>query len=125
MHRRTLNAAQLSEFEGVLLARRADVAAQRSRLDGSLADVRESRSDGMADDEHDPEGPTMSSEWSRLSGTQRAVDEDLGQVDAALERLAAGSYGTCVRCGESIPIDRLRARPEASLCITCAQAVGG
>ena len=125
MHRRTLNATQVAEFEGVLLARRADVAAQRSRLDGSLADVRESRSDGMADDEHDPEGPTMSSEWSRLAGTQLAVDDELVQLDAALERLAAGSYGTCVRCGESIPIDRLRARPEAALCIACAQAVGG
>ena len=124
MHRRNLNVAQLAEFESALLARRADVAAQRSRLDGSLAVVRESRSDGMADDEHDPEGPTMSSEWSRLSGTQLAIDEDLAQVDAALERLADGRYGTCVRCGESIPIDRLRARPEASLCIACAGALG-
>ncbi|MET0974698.1 MAG: TraR/DksA family transcriptional regulator [Leifsonia sp.] len=124
MAHRHLSEAQLAEFRGLLDARLADALAQRGRIDGSLADVRESRSDGMADDEHDPEGPTMSSEWSRLAGTYEAVDTELAAIQAARERLDGGSYGICVRCGESIPVERLRARPEAALCIACAQAVG-
>ena len=44
-------------------------------------------------------------------------------VDAALGRIAAGTYGVCLRCGEAIGVDRLRARPTAELCIRCAVAV--
>ena len=40
---------------------------------------------------------------------------------AVLARLEAGTYGTCVRCGQPIARGRLEARPEASDCITCAR----
>lgn len=43
----------------------------------------------------------------------------LARVDAALARLAAGSYGACVECGESIAIGRLRALPFAVRCRDC------
>ncbi len=39
---------------------------------------------------------------------------------AALERLADGSYGICENCGNPIAAARLEARPEATLCINCA-----
>ncbi|MFD0852412.1 TraR/DksA family transcriptional regulator [Actinomadura adrarensis] len=38
----------------------------------------------------------------------------------ALERLDAGTYGTCENCGGLIGAERLDARPDASLCIECA-----
>ncbi|MGE0159818.1 MAG: TraR/DksA family transcriptional regulator [Gemmatimonadales bacterium] len=38
----------------------------------------------------------------------------------ALERLATGTYGTCVDCGRPIPFGRLIAMPEVLQCITCA-----
>ena len=40
-------------------------------------------------------------------------------VDAALARLDAGDYGTCVRCGRPIAAARLDALPWAAHCITC------
>jgi RNA polymerase-binding transcription factor DksA len=40
----------------------------------------------------------------------------LDQVDAALARLADGSYGTCSTCGEQIPSERLAAVPTATSC---------
>lgn len=43
-------------------------------------------------------------------------------VDAALDRLDTGTYGTCVRCGQAIAPERLEALPWAAMCITC-QAV--
>lgn len=37
----------------------------------------------------------------------------------ALTRLADGTYGTCIRCGSSIPYGRLIALPEAARCVGC------
>ncbi len=44
-----------------------------------------------------------------------------GQVSDALERIEAGTYGKCVRCGEKIVTERLRAVPAAELCISCKE----
>jgi DnaK suppressor protein len=45
--------------------------------------------------------------------------QELRDVDAALQRLTLGTYGVCVRCGEPIDSQRLRAYPTATRCITC------
>jgi DnaK suppressor protein len=42
-------------------------------------------------------------------------------VQAALRRVADGSYGECLECGETIATDRLEIQPEAALCVRCAQ----
>ena len=44
-------------------------------------------------------------------------------VDAALERLDAGTFGTCERCGQPIAIGRLEALPWAAHCIGCQSAI--
>ena len=41
------------------------------------------------------------------------------KIDAALAKIDAGTFGTCISCGEDIRIKRLRARPVADLCIDC------
>lgn len=41
------------------------------------------------------------------------------RVRAALHRLADGSYGDCLACGEAIAPSRLEARPESPLCVAC------
>lgn len=43
----------------------------------------------------------------------------LGEVRAALGRIEAGTYGSCERCGATIPEERMQAVPTASLCVTC------
>lgn len=43
----------------------------------------------------------------------------LEQVEAALQRLDDGTYGTCARCGKQINPERLEALPSAAYCITC------
>jgi RNA polymerase-binding transcription factor DksA len=47
---------------------------------------------------------------------------ELAEVEAALERLSHGSYGTCVECGEPIAPARLLAYPTAIRCIDCQSA---
>ncbi|MCA9874671.1 MAG: TraR/DksA C4-type zinc finger protein [Ardenticatenaceae bacterium] len=45
--------------------------------------------------------------------------EQLEQIEAALQRLDDGTYGRCARCGQSINPERLEVLPYATLCITC------
>lgn len=45
--------------------------------------------------------------------------EDMRDIDAARERLATGTYGRCVDCGEAIAYERLLAYPTAKRCIHC------
>jgi DnaK suppressor protein len=47
----------------------------------------------------------------------------LGQVTAALERIAGGKYGVCLACHEPISPKRLAALPWAALCLECQHAV--
>jgi len=43
----------------------------------------------------------------------------LAEIDAALARIEAGTYGTCMSCAQPIAEDRLEAMPYATLCIDC------
>ena len=76
--------------------------------------------DSNADDEHDGEGATIAFERSQVDSLIRQVEGHLAQIDEALERVAAGTYGVCVSCGQPIPAGRLEARPSARTCVACA-----
>ncbi len=54
-----------------------------------------------------------------LESLQAAEARELAEIDAALGRISAGTYGKCERCGRPIGELRLRAVPEARLCMTC------
>jgi RNA polymerase-binding transcription factor DksA len=49
------------------------------------------------------------------------LQDALGDVDAALARLASGTYGHCERCGKTISEARLEAVPTAKRCLDCAK----
>ena len=55
--------------------------------------------------------------------TEFAMNEhetaELGDIDAALDRIQAGTYGTCSDCGITISAARLNAYPTAKRCIDC------
>lgn len=113
---------ELDEFAAVLDRRRHDDVVEAEHLAETLGTLLASRSESTADDEHDPEGPTLSSEWSRLQALRSDAAADLAAVEAAGARLQDGSFGLCTHCGRAIGVDRLRARPTAELCIQCAIA---
>lgn len=118
-----LSPEEVRELRALLADRRRHDIAEAQRLAESLGLVLASRSDANADDEHDPEGPTLSSEWSRLQGLRGQAADDIAAVDAAIIRMRTGTYGVCARCARPIGVDRLRARPTAELCIACALTV--
>ena len=82
--------AQLARFEARLLAERADAEERLAEFDDAMAEVRIARSDATADDEHDPEGPTMTQEWSQRTAVLADVRAELAEVDRALARIADG-----------------------------------
>jgi DnaK suppressor protein len=52
---------------------------------------------------------------SRSAQLLRTIDD----IDDALARIAAGTYGACVHCGNPIPPERLELRPFAAGCVGC------
>jgi RNA polymerase-binding transcription factor DksA len=113
---------------GVDRARRRLEAERRATL-GRLADLTDEYAamvaasrDTNADDEHDPEGATIAFERSQVGSLVRQAEQHVAEIDAALERVATGAYGTCERCGGAIAEGRLEARPVARTCIRCASA---
>ena len=72
--------------------------------------------EGFADSAH------ATAERSQMLSLKDQLESTHAEVVAALERLDAGNFGVCERCGNEIPLERLEARPTARLCITCKQA---
>jgi DnaK suppressor protein len=111
-------------------AARRMLAQQRASTEARLAAL-ERDFDGMiasaaavaTDDEHDPEG-TTAFERQHVAALVSQAREHLAEIDRALQRLDADSYGTCERCGRPIGADRLAARPTATTCIGCAALRG-
>jgi DnaK suppressor protein len=56
-----------------------------------------------------------------LAAVTRDVQE-IRAVEGALKRIALGTYGTCVSCGQPIERERLEAHPTANRCAACQRA---
>lgn len=101
--------------------RRREVRSLLAEVEQELAALRALRESLHDDDEHDPDGVSLSSEWSRLEGLKRARLDALAAIDAAAARLARGDGAICCACGGPIAPGRLDARPDATTCIDCAR----
>ena len=58
-----------------------------------------------------------------LEGLGEAGLQEVRQIRAALDRVAHGTFGECVNCGERIPEARLDLAPYAAVCVTCVGKV--
>lgn len=105
-----------------LVAVRAELEAQRAELLASAPDLddevfrtRSDVSDGSGETEHlvVAEQKDVTARVDAL--TERAIEE----IDEALARLDAGTYGRCVDCGKPIPVERLEAVPASATCLDC------
>ena len=104
-----------------------DTAAFKARLEAELEEL-EARQARIADDLAEPlnadsgEQTVEMEDDASLEGQGALVSKEIASVKRALARIADGTYGECVRCGEEIAPARLEARPEAALCIDCARS---
>ena len=53
--------------------------------------------------------------------TNRRREIELQRIGNALQRIEDDEYGTCLRCGEDIDIQRLEIDPATPVCIDCAR----
>lgn len=65
------------------------------------------------------------SSHDRFAALLGELKSQLVEIEAALERIAAGTYGFCTNCSEMIDTDRLSILPTATLCLTCEQKKSG
>jgi DnaK suppressor protein len=63
-------------------------------------------------------------ERNRVLSIAEGLRTNLEDVEHALRRMDAGTYGTCENCGREIAEERLEAIPFARLCIECKQRTG-
>ena len=109
------------DYEAFIRDRRDEITARLHLVEAQLTGIRAAREE-WTDDEHDPEGSTLITEWSRAEGLRGEYLAELDELDRASERLEAGTYGRCSRCGERIVEGRLRRRPAAEMCVPCLGA---
>ncbi|MCV2489798.1 TraR/DksA C4-type zinc finger protein [Geodermatophilus sp. YIM 151500] len=84
----------------------------RVLLDDQRADCVRQREVALAEAATSMPDPVALSRAARLLLT---IDE----IDAALDRIADGTYGMCTQCGVEIPLERLEFRPFAAGCVAC------
>lgn len=112
---RKLSPKDLEAFRALLLHVRAEITGDISRLeqDAFGIDGEKAGLDVTADSGSDAYYQDFNLELLELDGST------LGEVDAALKRIADGAFGNCEECEDIIPKARLRAIPYARLCIGC------
>jgi DnaK suppressor protein len=97
--------------------RRAQLTAERERLNDELTTLgidRNSYDEGFAD------SGQVTAERGEVDALVGSLRETLVDIDAALGKLEAGTYGQCESCGQDIAEARLEAMPAARLCMACA-----
>jgi DnaK suppressor protein len=110
----------LDEQRELLLTEREASLRQAESLRAEAEQLAEEMEPGDTQfDEESGEGGTLNVERERdlaLSAQARAAADE---VDRALAKVDAGTYGTCEQCGQPIPRARLKALPAAALCVAC------
>ena len=104
---------ELDEAKTKLEAQLAELEDRLSRIERDLAEPPDADSSERAVQMEDDDA---------LEGQAALISNEIAAARRALERIEDGSYGECVRCGNDIAAGRLDARPEAALCIECANA---
>lgn len=108
-------ARRLQERRRVLIA---EIREQIEEEDDEHSVSLRARFDGL-----DPHDDRAVSDWVRDVGVAQVARDtrELDEVETALRRVAAKSYGECTDCGEAIPRARLEANLGASRCVHCQQ----
>jgi len=116
-----MRSEDLAQFRGRLVQ-------MRTRLTSTVKGIGEAISEDIAAPGNLSVAPTHAADTDagdldeNLALAENAA-QLLSDVDAALDRIAQGSFGQCQRCERPIARERLTALPHTPYCIQCAQAV--
>ncbi len=98
---------------------REHLTAERDHVNDQLAQLGHD-SERESFDENFADSGQVTAERGEVEALVGALLETLADVDAALAKMEAGTYGRCEECGGEIGEARLEAMPAARLCIACA-----
>ena len=104
---------ELNFFRRLLEGRRREILLEADRALGSM---NEPHVEGFADP---TDRATLESDRNLLLRMRDRERKLLAKIDEAFARIDSGIYGRCEECGEDIGLERLKARPVTTLCISC------
>ena len=99
------------QYEQILRDRQRELFARLHKINADIATPREADSEEQA---------TQAENDEVLDELGEVGEKELKAIDAALDRIAKGTFGTCVKCGQPISEQRLAAVPYAPFCQECA-----
>lgn len=97
-------------YQDILIARQAELRNRLVRIETDLDQPRNPDDDDRAVERNNDEV---------LEGLGDAGQRELEAIAAALDRISAGSFGICAKCGAPIAEARLKSVPHAALCSDC------
>ena len=109
-----------------LADRRAQLLELRSRVLGAAQDIVDGDVDdgelsSAGGDQHLADHASEMVDREVVESLEENAEELVRDIDRALAKIDEGTYGTCERCGQPIPEERLDAVPYATLCLSCRQ----
>jgi DnaK suppressor protein len=109
---------------------------ERTRLQGIREGIQREQDEAISDagselssfDQHPGDSGTETFEMEKNVSLLEQVDDELLEVEAALQRVEQGTYGSCQVCGRPIGDERLEAMPATRFCVedqAKAERLGG
>ncbi len=108
----------LDKFKSILLRERVRV---ESQIRASTAEGAQTGLELADYDNHPADSASETYERTKSFAIEENFKEILERIDGALRKIDDGTYGRCDRCGEMIKLERLRAIPYATFCISCQE----
>ena len=107
-----MNDEQIEHFRGILLNWRGELVDEVTRTVSHMKDEAANFPDPA-------DRATQEEEFSLELRTRDRERKLIKKIDSTLDRLQSDDYGYCDACGIEIGVQRLEARPTATLCIDC------
>ena len=105
----------LEYFEKILIERKEQII---KNINDSVNEIDELRQNGAVD-EFDIASISADSDLGYSLGAKQK--NELREIETSIAKLKDGTYGICEACEENISTARLKAKPNAKLCITCKE----
>ena len=106
---------ELNYFKRLLETRKEQII---KNINTATDEISELRSNGAVD-EIDVASVNADSDLEYIINAKQKVE--FAKIEKALKKIENKTYGICEMCDEQIDIERLKAKPHASLCITCRE----
>jgi len=115
------NSKEVDEMAGKREKLKMRLEAERERLLTELSQTNVVERDNLGYGNHMADDATEAFEQAKDLALRQNLERLLEQVEGALVRFEAGTYGLCEQCGKEIDPARLKALPYAILCLSCQQ----